>query len=91
MTQFCPRCHVGWPRVERATWARLVGNDLVVVPDIEVLVCDACGAVDYDHEALDRLEALLILGVSGTQRSQIGPSARVPDRAWTSDRPIRAV
>jgi YgiT-type zinc finger domain-containing protein len=82
---------VGWPRVERATWARLVGNELVVVPDIEALVCDACGAVDYHQETLDRLEALLILGVSGTQRPRLGPSARLPGEAWSSDHPIRAV
>jgi YgiT-type zinc finger domain-containing protein len=83
---------MGWPRVERATWARLVGSDLVVVPDIEALVCDACGAVDYDHETLDRLEALLILGApGGPRRPQISPSTRVPGEAWSSDRPIRAV
>jgi hypothetical protein len=47
--------------------------------------------VIYDQDALDRLEALLILGSPDTQRPHMSPSARVPGETWSSDRPIRAV
>jgi YgiT-type zinc finger domain-containing protein len=91
MTELCTQCHLGSPRVERVTWARLVGRQLVVVPNIEALVCETCGAVDYDYGPLGRLEALLLVGVGVGQRPRMSPTPPVPAGAWSSGRPIRAV
>jgi YgiT-type zinc finger domain-containing protein len=91
MTELCPHCHLGLPRVERTTYARRVDLHLVVVPDIEALVCDHCGAVDFDFETLGRLEILLVAGASSAQRLRMGPPIHIPTGAWASGRPIRAV
>jgi YgiT-type zinc finger domain-containing protein len=91
MTKLCPQCHLGLPRVERVTWARLVGRQLVVVPNIEALVCDTCGTIEYDYDPISRLEALLLVGVGVGQRPRMSSAPPVPAGAWSSGRPIRAV
>lgn len=62
MSEICPHCHIGAAIPQRGTWARSVGSHLIVVPGIKTHVCDACGWLEYDQDALGQLGALLQLG-----------------------------
>jgi hypothetical protein len=62
MTEICSQCHVGSPKQQTGTWARLIGPHLIVLPGIMTAVCDVCGWVEYDPIIVRQLEALLLSG-----------------------------
>ena len=59
MNPTCKLCHLGTLKQDKGTWARLVGTNLVILPDVKVLVCDVCGQVDYDPAVMIGVVTLL--------------------------------
>ena len=55
----CDQCLVGRFQHKPAAYFYWVGGQPIALPDMNVLVCDACGNIIYDSFAIQRLEALL--------------------------------
>lgn len=90
MEAICPRCHVGALQRRIDTWARIVGPYLVTLPGIEVMICDACGTIEYDAATLRLISAILRSSKSLSHEKPEQPS---PDRlesgwlrSWPSSR-----
>lgn len=83
MPMNCPHCHLGVAKPTKGTWAKLVGQHLIVLPDVDVQICDFCGQVDYDKTILDTIAALLQTGRSwgSSQQPQIS-GQETPERYW---------
>ncbi|GAB4569687.1 MAG: hypothetical protein Kow0077_02630 [Anaerolineae bacterium] len=61
--ELCPVCQVGRLQPRNVTYTQLYGQTLVSVPNTPAHVCDFCHAVEYDAEAVSRVE--LLVGHSG--------------------------
>jgi YgiT-type zinc finger domain-containing protein len=55
----CDACHIGLLQTRRVTYAARLGNDLLVMPNITVYICDVCGESAYDPEIIARIQMLL--------------------------------
>jgi YgiT-type zinc finger domain-containing protein len=62
----CEVCHIGTRRAQRTTYAYWTDGQLVLMPNVAVWVCDVCADVEYDLDAITRLEQLL--GIEPTFR-----------------------
>lgn len=62
----CEVCRVGLLHLKRTTYTSWSGDDLVILPNVPVWVCDVCGEYIYDPDTITRVEALL-----GVERSLI--------------------
>ena len=85
MSLICSHCHIGSPKEQEGTWARIVGSHLIVVSQIETLVCDACGKVDYNPIKLEHLNALLQSGALLDTKSRMHPAHSTEERDWFED------
>ena len=63
----------------------MVGRHLIVAPEMEALVCDACGKTDYDSATLDWLEALLQSDNSLDRETRAHPLPRTIKNYWFED------
>lgn len=63
----CGNCEYGTLRIERATLVRRYGQHLLTVPNVPTWKCDVCNWMEYEQNALERLNAV------------IGPVARAID------------
>lgn len=59
-TMLCTSCNTGRTRPERRTKAIDGGGRLVVVRDVPVDVCDACGDAYIEAPVAKRMDALVI-------------------------------
>lgn len=55
----CDACHIGILQTRRVTYARRWGNGVVLLPDVDVFICDVCGEAIYDPEIMARIQMLL--------------------------------
>jgi len=55
----CSECHIGQMHQTMVTYFTRLDQDLVTVPDFPAWVCDICGRLEYDFEALNNLAILL--------------------------------
>jgi len=55
----CSECHIGQMHQTTVTYFTLLGDDLITVPDFPAWLCDICGRLEYDFEALNNLAVLL--------------------------------
>lgn len=55
----CPHCYIGTLNSRRTTLARTFGEDLVMIPNVEVVVCDVCGEVFHNQASMAYLDQLL--------------------------------
>jgi len=55
----CSECHIGQMHQTKVTYFTWLSEDLVTVPDFPAWVCDICGRLEYDFEALNNLALLL--------------------------------
>jgi YgiT-type zinc finger domain-containing protein len=60
----CDVCHIGLLHPRRVTYAAQVGNNLLVLPGIQVFICDVCGESTYDPQTIARIEMLLGIDVT---------------------------
>jgi len=80
----CLSCRIGNLRRIDVTDAQLLGDQLILVPNVAAWQCDVCGDFAYDHETLARVDFLLDSSAerSGTrqpQRSRSGPGGPSAD------------
>lgn len=68
----CDVCHIGILQPRRVTYASRLGDQLLMLPDIHVYICDVCGESLYDPEAMARIEMLL-----GVDMASSAPSRRI--------------
>lgn len=86
MRPLCENCRVGAPHEHVATWARLIGPFLVIVPAVQVLVCDICGTTIYENDKLERLESLLWSGGQLEAQIPTRPSPPTASDSWPGKR-----
>ena len=60
----CDVCHIGLLQPRRVTYASRLGDQLLILPDIHVYICDVCGESLYDPETTARIEMLLGVDVA---------------------------
>jgi len=90
MSYACPGCMVGRLKPTKVSYARRMGNHLVVVPDFDAWRCDNCAFTRYDVTALAKVELLLGRDESEWEdphsrqhRAAEGPAEQGP-RRWSS-------
>ncbi len=70
-TYICPECHTGQLKPGNVSHAAWLGeNDFMIIPQVTAWICDVCGHVDYDEQAVMLLEALF----NGSSRSTRKPT-----------------
>jgi len=55
----CPTCHLGKLQARTANYTQVLGDRLLVIPNMLALVCDVCGEKTFDRELLSQLSGLL--------------------------------
>jgi YgiT-type zinc finger domain-containing protein len=76
----CMNCRIGTLRRGKATYTVWFHGQLVVLPNVNVWMCDVCGDFAYDDDTITRVEMLL-----GDWPSQ--PAHRPTDRASAGPQP----
>ncbi len=54
----CLNCHLGALKRIRATYARWLEDELLIIPDVGAWECDVCGEFVYDDDAIVLAELL---------------------------------
>ncbi len=85
MSEICSHCHIGSPKKQEGTWARMIGPHLILLPGIEAQVCDACGKVEYDPVVLERLNVLLHSGNPLEKKNRAHPSPQIEGSDWLEE------
>lgn len=67
----CPICQIGRTHLKLVTFTQVYGRTLVSVPNTPARVCDFCHAIEYDSQAMNRIEILV---------GQAGPPPNRPRR-----------
>jgi YgiT-type zinc finger domain-containing protein len=76
----CDVCHIGLLQPRRVTYAARLGNSLLMLPGIQVFICDVCGESTYDPETIGRIEMLLGVDVVASAPSRrIGAASDHPE------------
>ncbi|MBK8025430.1 MAG: YgiT-type zinc finger protein [Chloroflexi bacterium] len=55
----CPRCQIGTMQPTQASYSTVYRSALLSVPNIPAWSCDICAYLEYDDDAMARLEALV--------------------------------
>jgi YgiT-type zinc finger domain-containing protein len=55
----CPYCRTGFMRRRAMAYIQWHGQALLLVERMPAFVCDKCGEVSYDSEAVENLQRLL--------------------------------
>jgi YgiT-type zinc finger domain-containing protein len=66
----CDVCHIGLLQPRRVTYASRLGDQLLILPDIHVFICDVCGESLYDPETMARIEMLLGVDIATSAPSR---------------------
>ncbi len=66
----CDVCHIGLLQPRRVTYASRLGDQLLILPDIHVYICDVCGESLYDPETIARIEMLLGVDIAASAPSR---------------------
>jgi YgiT-type zinc finger domain-containing protein len=74
----CNVCHIGRQRLHLVTYVQVYHQTLVSVPNTPAWECDFCHTVQYDEQAIQRINALV---------EQSGPP---PNRPQRQPRPARS-
>jgi len=75
----CPSCQIGYCQPGKGTYLRMVGDQLVSVPDTPLWKCDICEYEEFDREAVMHLEALLGQYESTPESQRINPKLQSLD------------
>jgi YgiT-type zinc finger domain-containing protein len=76
----CDVCHIGLMQPRRVTYATRLGDQLLMLPDIHVSICDVCGEAQYDPETMARIEMLLGVDIgSAAQSHRLESAGEKPD------------
>jgi len=57
--QPCPTCMIGQMFLRKVPYVQWYDADHIIVDRIPALVCDKCGEVSYDMQALENLQRLI--------------------------------
>ncbi len=77
----CPHCLVGRMHLRLITYVHVYNDTMVSVPNTPAWKCDFCHAVEYDVDALMRIEALV--GEAGPPPNHYRPAAQRPPALGT--------
>ncbi len=55
----CPHCQTGNLSLQRVVYARWYGEHFVTIPNFPSWVCDVCGSLEYDGNALEQVRLVL--------------------------------
>ena len=69
------------------TYFTLLGDDLITVPDFPAWLCDICGRLEYDFEALNNLAVLLCPVDSKSARVKTAQPSSQQDQPSPSNQP----
>jgi len=83
----CSECHIGQMHQVKVTYFTWFGEDLVTVPDFPAWVCDICGRLEYDLEALNNLALLLCPVESKPARPKITQPSSQQDQPPLTSQP----
>lgn len=56
----CVNCQTGIRKIRHITYFTWYGNHMITVPNFPARVCDMCGISEYDTQAVQLLNSLLI-------------------------------
>ncbi len=71
----CNVCHIGILALRYTTYARRIDNQLVLLPNLPVWVCDVCGEVIPEADTVGRIE--MLFGLEHMHAEQAGrPDSR---------------
>lgn len=82
----CEVCHIGALQFRRMTYTSWLNQNLVILPNVVVWVCDVCGELSYDPEAVRRIQMLL-----GMAPGEHGATRRQEMRADAADQKTQLV
>jgi YgiT-type zinc finger domain-containing protein len=83
----CSECHIGQMHQTKVTYFTWLGEDLVTVPDFPAWVCDICGRLEYDFEALNNLAILLLPTDSKSARAKTAQPSSQQDQPSLTNQP----
>jgi len=83
----CSECHIGQMHQAKVTYFTQINQDLVTVPDFSAWVCDICGRLEYDFEALNNLSILLCPTDSKPAHAKTAQPSSQQDQASPTKRP----
>lgn len=55
----CPQCYVGGLKRAVVTFSAVRGGSLILVPDLDALLCDVCGYREFPAHSAEALATLL--------------------------------
>ena len=55
----CKECQMGRLSRRYVTYITWLGDEMITVPDFPAWICDICGKLEYDLQALDNLALML--------------------------------
>ena len=67
----CPTCHIGHLDLSLKTYVHQYGETLISAPNTPAWVCDVCHNIEFDPEAIQRLE--MLIGQGGTPPNRYRP------------------
>lgn len=70
----CPHCQIGSLNPTVETYSLVFGSSILSVPDIPAWRCDICAYLEYDEDALIRLD--LLIGGLETSADPVRSAAR---------------
>jgi len=83
----CSECHIGQMHQTMVTYFTRLDQNLVTVPDFSAWVCDICGRLEYDFEALNNLAVLLCPADSKPARVKTAQSSSQQDQPSPTNQP----
>jgi YgiT-type zinc finger domain-containing protein len=72
----CPRCQIGNLQPVSATYTCLHNHALLSVPNMPAWKCDICQYLEFDYDALGRVDALT--GRFGPPDDPVRPASKLP-------------
>jgi hypothetical protein len=74
MSSTCPHCQIGNLHPTAETYSMVFGSSVLSAPNIPAWRCDICSYLEYDEDALMRLD--LLIGELDTRAESARSSAR---------------
>lgn len=78
----CNECQAGKLTAKRVTYYTWLGNQMVTVPDFPAWVCDVCGRLEYDHQAVSWLH-IFLNHEAGKPAAIRKPKSKIPQNTRT--------
>ena len=54
----CPRCSIGHCQPGQITYTRVYHDQMLVLPNTDVFICDVCGYWEFEAQAIQQIQSV---------------------------------